>query len=100
MRSDVFEEDPCPGTGKYIEAHYQCLGWFTFFYSDVVFARSRIYAVNLEGFAFRSRTAKEPHNLGNCNLGSKEDLFRPVISSYELIVDVRSSTIRPTIMQL
>ncbi|XP_029176788.1 latrophilin Cirl-like isoform X3 [Nylanderia fulva] len=25
VRSDVFEEDPCPGTGKYIEAHYQCL---------------------------------------------------------------------------
>ncbi|KAG5324856.1 LPHN protein, partial [Acromyrmex heyeri] len=25
VRSDVFEEDPCPGTRKYIEAHYQCL---------------------------------------------------------------------------
>lgn len=32
VRSDVFEEDPCPGTGKYIEAHYQCLGWFIWFF--------------------------------------------------------------------
>ncbi|XP_076230339.1 latrophilin Cirl isoform X4 [Nomia melanderi] len=25
VRSDIFEEDPCPGTGKYIEAQYNCL---------------------------------------------------------------------------
>ncbi|XP_014479736.1 PREDICTED: latrophilin Cirl-like isoform X2 [Dinoponera quadriceps] len=25
VRSDIFEEDPCPGTGKYIEAQFHCL---------------------------------------------------------------------------
>jgi len=75
VRSDVFEEDPCPGTGKYIEAHYQCLGWFTFFYSDVVFARLWIYAKNLKGFAFRSRTAEEPHDLGTIIWGTKRIYF-------------------------
>ncbi|XP_076659133.1 latrophilin Cirl isoform X3 [Halictus rubicundus] len=25
VRSNIFEEDPCPGTGKYIEAQYYCL---------------------------------------------------------------------------
>ncbi|XP_048264306.1 latrophilin Cirl-like isoform X2 [Bombus affinis] len=25
VRSEIFEEDPCPGTGKYIEAQYYCL---------------------------------------------------------------------------
>lgn len=75
VRSDVFEEDPCPGTGKYIEAHYQCLGWFTFFYSDVVFARLWIYTRNLKGFAFRSRTAKEPHDLGIVIWGTKRIYF-------------------------
>ena len=33
VRSEIFEEDPCPGTGKYIEAQYYCLGWCTLFYS-------------------------------------------------------------------
>lgn len=32
VRSDIFEEDPCPGTGKYIEAQYYCLGWCTHTY--------------------------------------------------------------------
>nr|KAF7425664.1 hypothetical protein H0235_008102 [Vespula pensylvanica] len=26
VRSEIFEEDPCPGTGKYVEAQYHCLG--------------------------------------------------------------------------
>lgn len=33
VRSEIFEEDPCPGTGKYIEAQYYCLGWCTLFFS-------------------------------------------------------------------
>ena len=33
VRSEIFEEDPCPGTGKYIEAQYNCLGWCTIFFS-------------------------------------------------------------------
>lgn len=33
VRSEIFEEDPCPGTGKYIEAQYYCLGWCTLFLS-------------------------------------------------------------------
>lgn len=47
VRSDIFEEDPCPGTGKYIEAQYYCLGWCThkhisFRLRSIVFFRPRV----------------------------------------------------------
>ncbi|XP_035725800.1 latrophilin Cirl-like isoform X2 [Vespa mandarinia] len=29
VRSEIFEEDPCPGTGKYVEAQYHCLATTT-----------------------------------------------------------------------
>lgn len=45
VRSEIFEEDPCPGTGKYIEAQYYCLGWCTHTYlfdRSIVFFRRRV----------------------------------------------------------
>lgn len=76
VRSDIFEEDPCPGTGKYIEAQYHCLGWFTIFYSDTSFSRNHS-ARNLENpFFTRLRCfMEEPHDCEIITWGTKRNFF-------------------------
>lgn len=84
MRSDVFEEDPCPGTGKYIEAHYQCLGWFIFFFGFDIFAIANIYDIRERSQGIRLSFTMLQKSLIILDLERVKKF-----SSSKLIVDVR-----------
>lgn len=43
VSSEFFQEDPCPGTGKYIEAQFHCIGLFI-----VLFCFFRYTQINLQ----------------------------------------------------